>query len=150
MKTLIAGGKHDQSVPTPSLSMRPGTRGRYVGGHVADAGLRWPHGLPMVTGPSVRHAPSQSRPTVHHALRTTERSLRSRTGARSSRYACSRFDCVTPKHELKRIAYFDLLESFAKVGTSTIVSLPRAPVTPLLLVQNARAGGFLVLSIIIT
>ena len=93
--------------------MRPGTRSPQVDGGTPITLQRSLDGLPTVAGTSMRHAPSQSRPTVHHALLTIERSLRCRTGARRSREGCSRFDCDTPKHELKRIAYFDLVFLFA-------------------------------------
>ena len=59
-----------------------------------------------------RRASCSSRCAVHQALLTIERSLISRTGARRSRERCSSIEIGGPKHELKRIAYFDLLESF--------------------------------------
>ena len=51
--------------------MHLGTRNLHADGDVADGGLRWPHGFPRVADPSVCQAPSQSRPTVHHASHTT-------------------------------------------------------------------------------
>ena len=73
----------------------------------------WPlYGLPTVAGTSGRRASSRGRCTVHHALLTIERSLISRTGARRSPEGCSPIEIGGPKHELKRITYFDLLESF--------------------------------------
>ena len=58
-----------------------------------------------------RRASWSSSSAVHQAL--LERSLISRTGARRSRERCSSFEFDGPRDELKRIAYFHLLESFA-------------------------------------
>ena len=71
------------------------------------------YGLLTVDGTLGRRASWSSRCAVHQALLTIERSLISRTGARRSRERCSSFEIDGPRDELKRIAYFDLLESFA-------------------------------------
>ena len=59
-----------------------------------------------------RRASWSSSSAVHQALLTIERSLISRTGARRSPEGCSSIEIGGPKHELKRIAYFDLLKVF--------------------------------------
>ena len=93
--------------------MRPSTRNSHVGGGARGTLQRSLCGLSTVAAAYGRRAPSRSRRTVHHVWCTTQRSSRSRTGARRSRSGCSRSGRDTPKDERKRIAYFDLLEKFA-------------------------------------
>jgi len=93
--------------------MRPSTRNSHAGGGALDTLQRSLFGLSTVAATYGRWASSRSRHTVHHVWCTTQRSSRSRTGARRSRSGCSRSGCDTPKDERKRIAYFDLLEKMA-------------------------------------
>ena len=93
--------------------MRPSTRNSHAGGGALGTLQRSLNGLSTVAAPPGRRAPSRSRRTVHHAWCTTQRSSRSRTGARRSRSGCSRSGCDTPKGHRKRNGYFDLLEKFA-------------------------------------
>ena len=92
--------------------MRPSTRSPHVGGGARGTLQRSLNGLSTVAAPPGRRAPSRSRFPVHHAWRTTQRSSRSRTGARRSRSGCSRSGCDTPKGHRKRNDYLDLLEKF--------------------------------------
>ena len=110
---LLSGGKHVGAVVSRSPLMRPSTRDSHAGGGALDTLQRSLFGLSTVAATYGRWASSRSRHTVHHVWCTTQRSSRSRTGARRSRSGCSRSGRDTPKDERKRIAYFDLLEKFA-------------------------------------
>ena len=112
MKIVIATGKHIRVAISRSPLVRPSTRSPHVDGGTPITLQRSLDGLPTVAGTSRRRASSRGRCTVHHALLTIERSLISRTGARRSPEGCSSIEIGGPKHELKRITYFDLLESF--------------------------------------
>ena len=118
MEMLISSGKHVRAVVSRSPLMRPSTRNSHVGGGARGTLQRSLFGLSTVAAPPGRRAPSRSRRTVHHVWCTTQRSSRSRTGARRSRSGCSRSGCDTPQDERKRIAYFDLLENFACPSTT--------------------------------
>ena len=113
MEMLISGGKHVRAVVLRSPLLRPSTRNSHAGGGALDTLQRSLCGLSTVAAAYVRRASFRSRCPVHHAWHTTQRSSRSRTGARRSRSGCSRSGCDTPKGDRKRNDYFDLLESFA-------------------------------------
>ena len=113
MKMLISGGKHVRAVVSRSPLMRCSTRSPHAGGGARGTLQRSLNGLSTVAASAGRRAPSRSRRTVHHVWCTTQRSSRSRTGARRSRSDCSRSGRDTPKDERKRIAYFDLLKKIA-------------------------------------
>ena len=113
MEMLISGGKHVRAVVSRSPLMRPSTRNSHAGGGALDTLQRSLFGLSTVAATYGRWASSRSRHTVHHVWCTTQRSSRSRTGARRSRSGCSRSGRDTPKDERKRIAYFDLLKKNA-------------------------------------
>ena len=113
MEMLISGGKHVRAVVSRSPLMRRSTRSPHAGGGARGTLQRSLFGLSSVAAPPGGRAPSRSRRTVHHVWCTTQRSSRSRTGARRSRSGCSRSGRGTPKDERKRIAYFDLLKKNA-------------------------------------
>ena len=113
MEMSISGGKHVRAVVSRSPLMRRSTRSPHAGGGARGTLQRSLFGLSTVAAPPGCRAPSRSRRTVHHVWCTTQRSSRSRTGARRSRSGCSRSGRGTPKDERKRIAYFDLLKKIA-------------------------------------
>ena len=145
MEMLILGGKHVRAVVSRSLLMRRSTRGPHASGGARGTLQRSLYGLSTVAAPPGRRAPSRSRFPVHHAWRTTQRSSRSRTGARRSRSGCSRSGCDTPKGHRKRNGYFDLLEKIAcpfhHAGVVSVAGGGRA--TLIMACQNQFAAGAL-------
>ena len=145
MEMLISGGKHVRAVVSRSPLMRRSTRSPHAGGGARGNLQRSLNGLSTVAAPPGRRAPSRSRRTVHHVWCTTQRSSRSRTGARRSRSGCSRSGRGTPKDERKRIAYFDLLKKNAcpRPPSAAPFRWQRWPTTIIMTSQNQFAADAL-------